>query len=226
VTTYNAEVLARNPSVDELFVYEKLKHRSRGLLRYARDRLRLASRLRAARFDCVIVPAPAPQTLRLARSLKPGRVIAAAEIFPAGQHEVERVFELGRALGVKGAPGPLRIFPDRENSGHLRSRLGAGPWVALHISARRPAQRWPLERYAALARELGRSARVMLLWAPGPKSDPRHPGDDEAAAQVASQAQEGELAPRAQDARAAPETQSASVVPMPTPDLATLIAAL
>jgi ADP-heptose:LPS heptosyltransferase len=208
VTTYNAEVLARNSAVDELFVYEKLKHRSSGLLGYARDRLQLASRLRSARFDCVIVPAPAPQTLRFARRLKPGRVIAADTAFPADRHEVERIFELGRELGVKGAPGPMRIVPDREHSARLRSRLGAASLVALHISARRPAQRWPLERYAALARELGRSSRVLLLWAPGAKDDPRHPGDDEAAAQVVSQA------------------QSAGVVPMPTPDLATLIAVL
>jgi len=208
VTTYNAEVLARNPALDELFVYEKLKHRSSGLLGYARDRLRLASLLRSARFDCVIVPAPAPRALRFARRLGPGRVIAADTAVPADRHEVERVFELGRELGVKGAPGPMRVIPDREHSARLRSRLGAGPFVALHISARRPAQRWPLERYAALARELGRSSRVLLLWAPGGRDDRRHPGDDEASAQLVSLA------------------QSAGVVPVPTLDLATLIAAL
>jgi ADP-heptose:LPS heptosyltransferase len=208
VNTYNAEVLARNPSVDELFVYEKLKHRSGGLLRFARERLRLASRLRRAHFDCAIVPVPTPQALRFARHAGAGRVIAAATPVPAGAHEVERVFELGRALGVAGAPGPMRILPDREESGRLRARLGEGPFVAIHVSARRPAQRWPLERYAALARELARETRLLLLWAPGAKDDPRHPGDDEAAAQVAAQA------------------QSANVVPVRTPDLATLVAAL
>jgi ADP-heptose:LPS heptosyltransferase len=76
----------------------------------------------------------------------------------------------------------------------------------MHLSARRPAQQWPLAHYAALAKELGREARVLLLWAPGSKDNPRHPGDDEAAAEVL---------------RAAPAT-----VPVPTPDLATLIAAL
>ena len=30
VTTYNAEVLARNPALDQLFIYEKLKHRTGG----------------------------------------------------------------------------------------------------------------------------------------------------------------------------------------------------
>jgi hypothetical protein len=169
VSTYNAEVLARNPALDELFVYEKLKHRRRAAA-YARDRLRLP-RACAARFDCVIV-APAPQIK------PPPRPAASSLPIPVGRpHEVERVFELGRELGVKGTPGPMRIIPDREYSGRLRSRLGAGPFVALHISARRPAQRWPLERYAALARELGKSIRVLLLWARS-QDDPQHPGDD------------------------------------------------
>jgi ADP-heptose:LPS heptosyltransferase len=80
--------------------------------------------------------------------------------------------------------------------------------VAVHISARRPAQRWPLERYSALIRELSKGAKVMLLWAPGPRDDPRHPGDDEGARQIVRAAGGG------------------AVVPMQTPDLRTLIAAL
>jgi heptosyltransferase-3 len=48
----------------------------------------------------------------------------------------------------------------------------------------------------------------MLLWAPGSRDNPRHPGDDEAAQQVIGMA------------------NSASVIPVATPDLKTLIAAL
>jgi ADP-heptose:LPS heptosyltransferase len=209
VNSYNAQVLERNPAVDELFVYEKFKHRSAALLRFARDRLRVAARLRRAHFDVAIVPAPSPRALRFARLISPSRIIAAATPAPEGCHEVERVFELSRELGVTGAPGPMRVVPDREHCVRLKSRLGAGTFVAIHISARRPAQRWPLERYAALAHELARGGgRVLLLWAPGARDNPRHPGDDAAAEKVVSQA------------------QSASVVPVPTPDLTTLIAAL
>ena len=50
--------------------------------------------------------------------------------------------------------------------------------------------------------------RVILLWAPGSRDNARHPGDDEAAAAVR---------------RAA---KGAQVVPVETPDLKTLIAAL
>jgi heptosyltransferase III len=206
VTTYNAEVLARNPSLDEVYVYEKLKHRSGGLLSHLRSQLGQLARLRQQRLDCVLVPAPAPQALKLARSLKPGRVIASPTSFSSRLHEVERVFELGQSFGVRGKPGPMRIFPDPARRAELEGRLGKGPYVALHISARRPAQQWPLERYAALANALASEARVLLLWAPGSRDNPRHPGDDEAADEVR---------------RAVP-----AAIPLPTPDLATLVAAL
>ncbi len=206
VTTYNAEVLARNPALDEVYVYEKLKHRSGGLLSHLRTRLGQLSRLRRQQLDCVLVPAPAPQAMKLARSLKPARVIASPSRFSFRLHEVERVFELGRSFGLNGKPGSLQVFPDLQRKSELQKRLGPDPCAAIHISARRPAQRWPLERYAALAAELSRAARVLLLWAPGSNDNPRHPGDDEAAAAVL---------------RAAP-----AAVPVPTPDLATLIAAL
>ncbi len=208
VTTYNAAVLARNPALDSVHVYEKLKHRSGSFLANVRARLRLYSRLRAERLDCVLVPAPAPQSLRLARSLKPKQVIAADAVPSDTRHEVERTFALGAALGVEGAPGPMRVYPEARLQARLRERLGAGPWVAVHISARRPAQRWPLERYAGLIEALACEVRVMLLWAPGAKDDPRHPGDDEAAAQLLEAA------------------RAAAPVAVPTPELATLIAAL
>ena len=208
VTTYNAEVLARNPALDEIFVYEKLKHRSGGLIAHVRNRIGQMSRLRGEKLDCVLVPAPAPQSLRIARSLKPGRVVAAPSAYPAGMHEVERTFELGKTLGVAGAPGPLQIFPDKDRVRELKNGIGAGPFVAVHISARRPAQRWPLERYAALIGHLSKQARVLLLWAPGPRDNPKHPGDDDAAADVLRLA------------------GGANVVPVETPELKTLIAAL
>jgi len=102
----------------------------------------------------------------------------------------------------------MRVYPDPRERLRVDALLGPGPVIALHISARRPAQRWPLERFAALARELAREARIMLLWAPGARGDPRHPGDDAAAARVAADA----------------ATQG--LVAVPTPELGTLIAAL
>ncbi len=206
VNTYNAEVLARNPALDAVHVYEKLKHRASPLLTFIADRLRLAGDLRRGKLDWVLVPAPSLPTLKFARSLRP--VHLAASDASDRRHEVERAYALGSALGVAGTPGPLRVFPDPARVGELRSRLAPGPRVAVHISARRPAQRWPVERYAGLVRALAQDCRVTLLWAPGSAGDPRHPGDDELAAQV----------------RAA--SAGLAVDALPTPDLATLIAAL
>jgi ADP-heptose:LPS heptosyltransferase len=209
VTTYNAEVLAGNPALDEVFVYEKLKHRSSGIFMHVKNRLGQMSQLRQRKLDCVLVPAPAPQSLKIARSLRPGQVVAAPLAFPAGLHEVERTFGLGRVLGLSGTPGPMRIFPDRKKVEELAQGIGAGPFSAVHISARRPAQHWPLERYAALAAQMSKQGRVMLLWAPGSKDNPRHPGDDEAAQQVLEGA-----------------GRNPSIAALATPDLKTLIAAL
>mgnify|MGYP000014260823 CR=1 FL=1 len=58
--------------------------------------------------------------------------------------------------------------------------------VGMHISARKPSQRWPVERYAELIRAIVRQADtgVLLFWSPGPEGDAKHPGDDEKAAQI------------------------------------------
>jgi ADP-heptose:LPS heptosyltransferase len=208
VTSYNADVLAGNPALDEVFVYEKLKHRSGSLLSHLRSRLGQWTRMREQNIDCVLVPANSPRTLKLARSLKPGRVLAAPVAVPPRQHEVERVYDLGRALGLRGKPGPLCLRADAGKRAELEVRVGAGPFVAMHISARRPAQRWPLERYAALAAALAKQTRVILLWAPGASDNPGHPGDDAAAAEVSRMA------------------GNPAVVPVATADLKTLIAAL
>src|SRR5262249_32777883 len=105
--------------------------------------------------------------------------------------------------------------PDAALAATMRANVaarvpGGGPLVALHISARKPSQRWPAERYAALGRALHerRGARLVLLWAPGSERNPRHPGDDEKA-----RALMGLL-------------EGVPTVPVPTFRLAELIAAL
>ena len=204
VNTYNAEVLARNPALDAVHAYEKLKHRRGSLLSNVLSRVRLASRLKGQQLDAVLVPSASAQALRIAGSLRPRRVIAESGSLE-GKHEVERAFALGASLGVSGTPGPLRVFPDLQKVQQVKRQTGGKPFVAVHISARRPAQHWPLERYRQLIETLETKDKVVLLWAPGPASDPRHPGDDEAAARIPAHA---------------------NLVKLPTPDLATLIAAL
>src|SRR3954470_12914445 len=75
VNTYNAEVLARNPALDEVLSYEKLKHRRGSILSNVLERMRLRARLRSYRLDAVLVPSASEQSLRLARSLKGKRIL-------------------------------------------------------------------------------------------------------------------------------------------------------
>jgi ADP-heptose:LPS heptosyltransferase len=200
VITYNAEVLARNSDVDAIYAYEKLKHGA-SLVENLLGRLKLRRALREKPWDYALVPSPVPRTLKLVAGLSPRWIITPS--LHEG-HEVERTFSLGEALGVSGTPGPVRLIPDPETQASFRQKFGSEPRVAVHFSARRPAQRWPLERYAELVRELQRTAKVFLVWSPGSKDDARHPGDDEAASQLA---RTGAMA-------------------LPTPDLRSMIAAL
>jgi ADP-heptose:LPS heptosyltransferase len=188
VNTYNAPVLEGNPSVGEVFAYEKLKHRTRSLPGHLLATARLYARLRGARFDCVLVPVDSPQSRAMASRVRARETIVASRNGPAQEHEVERTFELARRLGITAAPGPVRVFADAGRTAALQAKHALADPVAVHISARRPRQQWPLERYVELVRELARHGQVMLLWAPGAKGDPRHPGDDEAAALVAARA--------------------------------------
>jgi ADP-heptose:LPS heptosyltransferase len=207
VNSYNADVLAGNPALDAVHVYEKLKHRSGSLLSNISNRMRLASSLRGKKLDEVLAPSAWPQALKIAARLGAARVLSSSPLWEADpRHEVERAFSLGAALGVQGAPGPMRIFPDAATVAAVKKSVPAGrPLVAIHISARQAIRRWPLQRYAALIKELGRSATVMLLWSPGAAGDSRHPGDDDAA-------------------RCFPEMENLAKVA--TPDLRTLVAAL
>ena len=180
--TYNAEVLARNHAVDTVFAYEKLKHRERPLFGFMADRVRLAIELRRHRPDWILVPAPAPQAVQYARGLKAGRIVLGDT--QDGRHEVLRTWAVGKELGVVGEPGPMHVYPDPARVAQVRVFGDGRPVVAVHVSARRPKQRWPESRYIALVAEIAARQPVMLLWSPGLQTDARHPGDDEMAARI------------------------------------------
>jgi len=205
--SYNAAVLDRNPDLDAVMAYTKLKHLvgGEGALPVLGARLAMLWRLRRMRLDAVVLATPdfVPRVARLARWLAPRQVIgfsdgsrSAARMLdwsiPAtraqGLHEVERVFSLAARFGVTGGIPPLRLVPD---PAHVRRAAdafaqGAGLKVAVHITARRPRQRWPAERFAELVQTLHarHDARAMLLWFPGAPDDPRHPGDDDKAQEI------------------------------------------
>lgn len=204
VNTYNEAVLAGNPDVDAVFAYQKGKHRGgRSILSVYGDRLRLVMTLRREKFDYAILATPglAEQALRFARWTGPRHVIGYVEpgeahpgidiALPydrqAKTHEVERVLALLKPLGFEGPPPAARVFPDpgeRREVERALSKLGRGaPVVGIHVSARRSAQQWPAENFAALIQQIAQRHAVgfLLLWSPGDADNPMHPGDDEKA---------------------------------------------
>lgn len=222
VNSYNAPVLERNPDLDAVISYRKLKHLEPGESALAALGRRLASfwRLRRMKLDVVVLATPGAPTrgLRLARWLNPARIVgfddrSVRAATPGARHEVELVFSLAKAFDIQGAAPGLVVVPDPRELERARALLAARPGrrIAVHISARRRSQRWPAQRFAELIRALHaqHGAHVMLLWSPGPPEHVQHPGDDEKAAEVLRAVGAG-----------------CPVVPYPTARLAELIGAL
>ena len=227
--SYNAPVLAGHPDLDAVYAYRKGKHVDAGLLARARERVGLVRELRTRGLDSVVLATTAyqPRTLRLARLLGPEHIVGFVDEHPPraidhpvslsgseGEHEVERVLRLARAFGIGGPPPPLRISVDDAEAARVRAglegaRLTNAP-IGLHLSARKPSQRWPAERFAALMRELHarQGAGFMLFWSPGAADHPQHPGDDGKASEVIE------------------ATRNLPVLPWPTNELASLVAGI
>ncbi len=201
VNSYNAPVLVGNPDVDEVCVYQKAKHRAAGQTRLAVwwATSRLLHRLRKTRFDVVIVATPGqqPAALKFARWVAAGRIVAygaaadgISDPLPlAGAqsgHETQAVMRLLEALGIVEFPGPTTVFPLAKRLSGIALPPGTGPLIALHISARKPLQRWPIKRFAELAQRLHvqQAARFLLFWSPGAENHAQHPGDDDKARQL------------------------------------------
>lgn len=196
VNSYNAPVLDGNPDVDAVYAYRKAKHRRPGESKVSvwLSTLSLLLKLRLRRFDVAIVAAPGGQSaaLRLGRWVnarhlvggQEGRSSADDDTHYEAEHEAELVMQQLRPLGLGPRPGPVRVFATRESAARVPCPTGEGPLIALHISARKPAQRWPVERFAELAHRLHQdyAARFLLFWSPGPADHPQHPGDDDKAA--------------------------------------------
>ncbi len=218
VNSYNAPVLDGNPDLDEVFVYTKAKHRGEGesLPGILWRRLMMMHRLRRMQLDDVILAAPVlqPRLIALARWLKPKRIIGFGEngrldvslpLDKENRHEVEDVFRIAATYGIKGPPPACRVF-----ASNAVSPAPTFFTIGIHISARKPSQRWPAERFAETIRALATKGpvRFMLLWSPGAEDNPLHPGDDAKARDVLERA------------------SSNAVIPRPTQTLPELIAAL
>jgi ADP-heptose:LPS heptosyltransferase len=236
VNSYNRAVVDNNPDIDEVYAYTKAKHRgvAQSLLGVYLDRVRMYRRMRRERFDYAIIAGAhfLPRGLSLARSLRPRHIIGFTEPgkrgiehidvaipydLPRPLHEVEDIFRLLAPLGIEGAPPRARVYAEPAAIARvqalLRERWGerSALTVGVHISARKPTNRWPTDNVIATLRRLHaeRSARFLLFWSPGAADDPRHPGDDDKARAITEAVR-----------------QDVPLVPLPTSELGELVGGL
>ncbi len=210
VNSYNRPVVENNPDIDVIYAYMKTKHREpgQGVLGVLWKRLQLMRELRRQRFDYAIIAGAhfLPRALRLARAIKPRHIIGFTEAgkrgtrhidtgvpytLPQPLHEAQDIFRLLAPLGIHGEPPAMRLFPAAAAVASVRAalrekHLAPDKLIGVHISARKPLNRWPAEYFIALIRRLrlAHGAGFMLFWSPGSASNPRHPGDDEKAQQI------------------------------------------
>jgi ADP-heptose:LPS heptosyltransferase len=208
-----APVVIGNPHVDEVIVAP----RPSGLARLAAD-LRLAWRLRRARYDLVIDLHGGPRSAWLARATgareRIGYVIkgrtwmytrsVARPRALRRRHSVVNQWDLLEAIEGWPARGPERTLdavempPDLGAVARMGQRLaeaGIGPeheLIVAHVSAGNPFRRWPEPAFAALVTGLARgSPNRRIVLSSGPS-------DSEAAGRIADAARRtlGEAAGR------------------------------
>ena len=211
VNSYNLPVVAHNPDLNLACAYTKAKHRAEGesLIGVTWRRLRLMWQLRRTRYDLIVLANGGclKRPLRLARLIGAQHVlgfydasVAGAELIdlrvtepkPRSGHEVEHLFSLLAPLDIQPPAGPEVLRPDPAEQQRARDLLQAQAWyarrptLAVHISARKPSQRWPVEHFIETLKTLAaqRDVQFMLFWSPGDEHNPMHPGDDRKAAAI------------------------------------------
>jgi len=191
VASYAREAVAGNPDVDEVLAYTKHKHRpDGGRLGAWREMARLFARIRARRYDVAVAMrahfsgslgwltllSGAP--CRIGYAPPPRHPLRFCITHPMPlptqpAHEVERCLRLLEPLGVRAENPTLMLARDATAEAAARESLrsqGApreSALVAFHVSSRR-ANRWPAERFAALADWAAKQgAGVVLVEPPG-----------------------------------------------------------
>lgn len=193
VVRYSQDAITGNPDLDEVFMYEKAKHRpDRNRIISLYKQFLVERELRKKRFDLVIglrssfswseawlvYMTGAP--FRLGYDPGEGRNRKFAFFYnlrvsdPPDRHEVERALHLVRSVGVEAAATPLTVSIPQEDKDVVNSFLAEKAideqrLIGFHLSSRLPANRWSPERFSDLAIRLirGDGKVVVLTWGPG-----------------------------------------------------------
>ena len=173
-------ILADNPCIDELILFEKAKFRSIG--GFLREIGPFRRRLRTRRYDASLdlqglfksaaIAWNAGAKLRIGTAnMREGAHLVSRPVRGAHAegHIVERYLDVARALGCR--VGEVR-FPvsvsdrDRMAADTLLAREGVQegrPFVAFAVGANWPNKRWPVEHFATLADRLYHAHYVPVL---------------------------------------------------------------
>lgn len=212
------------------------------------QRLCLMLALRKRRFDFAILAAPGfqPRLLRLARTVGAREIVGYVQAetpqpltqqiskalpwptpLPNDSTQTEQTSYLLNAIGIHEQPGPSCIaFNPQAVSALLQQHptlkvVGDTPppkRIGIHISARKPSQRWSEQAFAELMQQLAQTAspnhplQFIVLWAPGDENNAQHPGDDQKAARLVASTRALNI--------------GAEIVPIATTRLEELIAAI
>lgn len=209
VNRYNKDVIEGSGIADECFVYDKLKHgRHKNRLSAWLEIYRTFSEIRKRGFDLVISARSSysPSVSRMAyftgarwrlgyvpqKGMLPRffyNIPVVEEKKPL--HEADKVYRLIAPLGIEKDNEGLAInIPDAEKNRAWDFLKGHGVkkddyLAAIHISSRRPENRWPIERFIKIINFLtSKDIKVVVLWMPGDETNPMHPGDDSKAESI------------------------------------------
>lgn len=211
VNSYNCPVLDHNPALNHVYSYTKGKHRVGGesLLSVYWAKIRLLWVLRSHKYDLAILPGSgySRRGVRFARLIGAKDVLGFYEsdtqmrsgltlpvdIRPLGElHEVEYCCALLKPLGINASPTRVEVFVCEEERTCARKAVDhviaedKEGCIGIHISARKPSNRWPEASFIELIHTLWEKTGkpIILFWSPGSADHPQHPGDDAMAARI------------------------------------------
>jgi ADP-heptose:LPS heptosyltransferase len=193
VVGYSRDAITGNPDLDEVFTYEKAKHRpDRNRMVSLFRQFQVERNLRRKGFDLVIgmrssfswseawlvyfTGAP----FRLGYDPGPGKDRKFSFFYnlrvpgAPNRHEVEKALFLMQKIGVQPAGKSLQVFipmEERARADHFLKENGVDPegLIGFHLSSRHPANRWSPGKFSDLAlRIIGEKGKtVVLTWGPG-----------------------------------------------------------
>jgi heptosyltransferase-3 len=211
--TYNGWVVENDSHIDKLWLYPRAKENGRSSLQAAFTQARQLMTLRHQRFDWIIVAGSyaskranwrarwiATNKTRIAAYCDAATASGITDPLrpPNGGHEVERMADLLRPLGINvSALPPPHIEPPSswisEANDFLAVRgLAANGYVMLGIGARRRARQPSAAQILRWSRAIHErhGLATVFTWTPGSRDDNGYPGDDDIAAEVLAQATE------------------------------------